>query len=231
MVSLEARLDSLNYSTQLNVIENLLDSAHSTTTFWGSRVVKVNGHKGSVYVDDIAKKILYASRQRCDADDLITEERISGINIVRKLQKFYQDTDAEIQKSNPLTKFFNWIREFSINPINYTVRPHITNTESYKDNPNIETAERNFRVYSRKKFRDQFQGNFASESFMTNPAFDGFMSLPPALTGTIWSVLGIWGGDRGAYGRVREKKDPEICWMYVKEQNIRELLTTTHSRV
>lgn len=203
MPSLESHINSLNFSTQLEVVKNLLDSnaAHATTTFWGSRVVEVNGYTGSVYVDDIAKKILLASRERCDADDLTLAERISGVEIVNKLQQFYHDTDTEIQNASPITKFFNWIREFSINPCEYTVRPHIMDT----DNCLIETAGRNFRAYSRAKFLQQF-GTFE------HPAFEGFMILLTQVTGKT---------TKGAYGRVIRNEDQRL---YAKEENIRQLL-------
>jgi hypothetical protein len=215
MASLDTYLNSLNYSTQLNVIESLLDSAHSTTTFWGSRVVEVNGYTGSVYVDDIAKKILYASRQRCDAANLTPKERISGIAIVRKLRKFYQDTDAKIQKSNSLTKFFNLIRESFLTLLNCNVQPLITNTQSYTENPNVETAERNFRTYSTKKFRKEFGGDFINnESSKTHPAFEGYSIISNPKKGILvgsgiydWKIEGV--------GKQR---------LYVKEQKIWELL-------
>jgi len=116
MPSLDTHLSSLNFSNQLAAVKNLLDTAQVKTTFWGSRVVMVNGFTGSVYLEDIARKILTTGRQRSDADDLLPAEQIAGVETVRKLEDFYRIGDTQIQNSNFFTKFLNWIREFSFIP-------------------------------------------------------------------------------------------------------------------
>ena len=146
MPSLETHLDSLNYSAQLQAIKNLLisDSAQAKVTFWGSRVVEVNGFTGSAYLADILKKILATSYQRRDADDLTAAERISGVEIVKKLQRFYTDTDDQLKNSNLLTKILNWIREFSFIP--YSDRFFLADG----------TIKDNFCAYSPSKFIQEF---------------------------------------------------------------------------
>lgn len=163
MPSLETYLNSLSFSIHLESIKNLIDIASTKTTFWGSRVVKVNGFTGSVYLDDIANKIVRAGNQRSDADDLTPEERIAGVEVVRKLENFYRVTDIQIQNSNFFTKFLNWIREFSFMP--YPTRFFIE-----------ETAENNFRAYSEAKFLQQFGGAFGE--MHSHPACDGLFGPP-----------------------------------------------------
>lgn len=153
MPSLESHVNSLNFSTQLDVVKNLIDSAHATTTCWGSRLVEVDGFTGSVYLDDIARKVLIASHQRCDADDLTTAERISGVETVKKLQKFYRDTDIEIQSANPITKLFNFIIEFSTAAYKYIGASNTLDPKHLREG----IADRNFRTYSTDKFFQQFR--------------------------------------------------------------------------
>lgn len=163
MPSLETHLNSLSFSSQLIVVKNLVDAAQVKTTFWGSRVVEVNGFTGSAYLEDIARKILRAGSQRSGADDLLPAERIAGVEIVRKLEGFYRISDTQIQNSNFFTKFLNWIREFSLIP--YTTRFYIE-----------ETAEGNFRAYSEAKFLQQFGGAF--DEMRDHPASDGSFGPP-----------------------------------------------------
>jgi len=74
---------------------------------------------------------------------LTPAERIAGVEIVKKLQRFYCETDAQIKNSNLFTKFLNWIREFSFMP--YTDRFFLR-----------ETAEENFCAYSASRFLQEF---------------------------------------------------------------------------
>ena len=166
MPSLQVHLNSLDFSSQLATVKDLIDVAQPKTTFWGSRVVEVNGFTGSVYLDDIARKILRTSGLRSDADDLLPAERIAGVEIVKKLEGCYRITDTQIQNSNFFTRFLNWIREFSLFP--YTTRFHIK-----------ETAGGNFRAYSETKFLQQFGGAF--NTWGGHPASDGFFGPPPRI--------------------------------------------------
>lgn len=163
MTSLQVHLNSLNFSSQLTTVKNLINTAQVKTTFWGSRVVEVNGFTGSVSLEDIARKILRTGRQRSDADDLLLAERIAGVETVRKLEGFYRISDTQIQNSNFFTKFLNWMRECSFMP--YTTRFHIE-----------ETAEGNFRAYSKAKFLQQFGGAF--DEMRGHPASDGSFGSP-----------------------------------------------------
>ena len=163
MPSLETYLNSPNFSNQLTTVNNLLDTAQVKTTFWGSRVVEVNGFTGSVYLEDIARKILRTGSERSEADNLLPAERIAGLEIVRKLVGFYRISDKQIQNSNFLTKFINWVREFSFSP--YTTRFHIE-----------ETAEYSFRGYSEANFLQQFGGAF--DRMHNHPASGGSFGPP-----------------------------------------------------
>ena len=163
MQSIETHLNSLDFSTQLSAVKKIMETAEVKTTFWGSRVVVVKGFSGSVYLDDIAHKIICAGNKRSDADNLLPAERIAGINIVRKLKNLYSISDVQIKNSNFFTKFLNWIREYSIHP--YTTRFYLE-----------VSAEQRFRAYSEAKFLHQFGGAF--DSFHHHPASNGSFGPP-----------------------------------------------------
>jgi hypothetical protein len=58
MTTLRAQIDSLKFSDQLATVKTLLDSAQVKKTFWGARVVTVKGYSSSVYLEDLAYKIV-----------------------------------------------------------------------------------------------------------------------------------------------------------------------------
>jgi len=133
MTSLLAHINSLKFSDQLATVKTLLDSAKVKKTFWGARVVTVNGYTGSVYLEDLAYKIVIASDKRSEANDLQPAERNAGIEIVKKLDRFYEISDQQIRCSNCFTRLLNWLREFTCG-YPYTTRFYLE-----------QTAESNFR--------------------------------------------------------------------------------------
>lgn len=168
MPALETHFNSLNFCTQLVEIKNLIESAHAKITFWGGRVIEVNGFTGSVSLDSIAEKILKAGHQRCQADNLTTPERIAGIDIVKKLNTFYQGTDNQVKNANLITKIINWIREFRFVPY-YTTRFNFD-----------ENAKNYFRAYSEIKFLQEFGGAIGFNHFheRSHPAADNWFMGP-----------------------------------------------------
>lgn len=127
MISLEAHLNTLDFTTQLETVRDLLidrhatgvDKARASVTFWGSRVVTVDGFSGSVYLNDIARKLL---RARGSFNEQTAPEIEAAHDVILgKLLTFYQLTDTDISNSNWFTRLLVWIREFSFcNP--YTPR-------------------------------------------------------------------------------------------------------------
>jgi hypothetical protein len=139
-------INSCNFSNELPTLNNLLSNAQGSVSFWGKRVITVAGYEGSVALDELARKVLRAGGQRCDADDLTTGERVAGIETMGKLRSFYQVTDTKISNANWFTKLLNKVREFTFFP--YTPRFH---TEDG-------LMENYFRGYSENKFVQEFGG-------------------------------------------------------------------------
>lgn len=172
-LSLEVRLNSLNFSTQLQEVKDLLDTAQTRVNFWGTRVVELPGddgcfcgcvcNDGSVSLDSLAGRVLNIARQRCEADDLQPAERIAGMDIVRALRNFYQVTDAQTNDSNFFTRFLVWIREFNFLP--YTTRFFLERSTE-------------FMAYSEEKFDQQFGGSRDDEHMGIRPGSGGSFGPP-----------------------------------------------------
>lgn len=137
-------LETIDFSTQLSTINDLLESAQPDVTFWGERVVTVATYEGSFSLKTLASKISQAALKRCFSDDLTTEERVAGIDLTNKLKAFYQVTDTKIAQTNRFQRFLNWAREFTLSP--YTPRFHIEEG----------SVEGNFRSYSEFRFSQKF---------------------------------------------------------------------------
>lgn len=123
MCSVEAYLNLLNFSTQLLDVRKLLDKAKVKTTFWGGRILEIDGFTSSISLNEITRKILEAATERPNQSVLTKKEKLAGLEIVQKLRNFYKDTDFELKKANFFTRFFVWIRESS--SYTYTLRFYI----------------------------------------------------------------------------------------------------------
>lgn len=145
-MKLDNYFNNLNFSNELVGLNQILSNAQSNVTFWGKRVVTVAGYEGSISLDELARKVLGAGEQRSDSDDLTTQERVAGIEIMNKLRNFYKVSDTKIAQRNCFTRLLNAIREFTLFP--YTPRFH---TEDG-------LMENYFRGYSESKFTQEFGG-------------------------------------------------------------------------
>ena len=117
-LSLDARLNAFNCTTELQEVKKTLDTAQPSVTFWGARVVELAGNDGSVYLDNIAEKVVRAASKHRDANNLTTNDRRIGVEIVQKLQTFYKVTDAQIKTLN----FFTNSWSGSVNSASLTTR-------------------------------------------------------------------------------------------------------------
>lgn len=150
MMTFDTHLKTIDVSSNLSEIKEMLDKSKVKVTFWGSRVVEVQGFTGSIYLDDLAIKITEAGHKRSETDDLSLKERIAGITIVNKVKRFYTDSDSQMEEANFFTRCINAVRTyFSYN----TTRISIDEDE----------VVRNFLAYSKDKFLDQFEGSFGEE--------------------------------------------------------------------
>lgn len=101
------------------------------------------------------------------------------MDIIKKLQKCYQTTDAQIKTSNFFTKALSWLREFSFTP--YTERFYLEDfTGSH------------FLGYSPTKFFQTFGGTFGSGiAKYDHPASQGSFGPPLRIVAKEDFVRGI----------------------------------------
>jgi hypothetical protein len=120
-------MNAVNFSTQLEEIRDLLCNdttgvAAPDVSFWGSRLI-VKG-TSCVYLEDIACKVQDIAIA-CENERVLLSpaQRIAGLQIVQKLQGFYEETDKQAANANCFTRFLVWLREWTLWP--YAIRFYI----------------------------------------------------------------------------------------------------------
>jgi hypothetical protein len=109
-------------SSDLHRLNRSLEPLHvkAQVSLWGTRMIEVSGYQGSISLHDLACKVFSLTREDSTSErstSFLKEANAKG-EILTKLNKFYQDSDSEMQKANLLTRFFNSVREFFISPAN-----------------------------------------------------------------------------------------------------------------
>ena len=105
-------IHSLNFSTQLELANESFrrGDATATVTELGRRIVTIQGYRGCIELEKLANKVIKAGYDS-NVDRLSFTERCAGINIVRKINQFYRDTDAELATKKCFTKILCAFRE------------------------------------------------------------------------------------------------------------------------
>jgi hypothetical protein len=142
MVSFPSKIKK-DLSYDIIQTKELIHECHARVTFWGGRVIEAKGKRGSVSLDFMSSRVHAAACDRSHKDDLTLEERIAGLEIVKKLLDFYKETDDQIKTRNFFTRLLLRIREFSVVP--YTTRFYLEDFSS-----------QNFRAFSKQKFAELF---------------------------------------------------------------------------
>ena len=103
------------YGTQdiVREAELLFPYVTPRVTFWGNRVLTIQGCEGSVYLDTIAKKILQCRE--------VSEEYQPRVEALReRIQDFYTAANRQIQEAPWFTKFMAqypaWLSEIVFGP-------------------------------------------------------------------------------------------------------------------
>lgn len=99
-MQLQNNVDLLLLRHDINGLNHLLAKASPRLTFWGTRVVEVQGIDGSVKLHSLIERSLVLLRNvpSPEAHSLRT-----------KLSDFLTQTDAQIDSANCITKIFNFI--------------------------------------------------------------------------------------------------------------------------
>ncbi len=112
-VSRETKInpDSLRIHNELSELEETLSKAKVSTTFWGYRIVTIEGSDHPLSLDDFAEKILKIGHSYYDNKCLDSKTSQLGLKLVSKIEGFYKSTDGQLKNRNFITRFFNWLRE------------------------------------------------------------------------------------------------------------------------
>jgi hypothetical protein len=101
--------EALRYAT-IAELKTWMDHSTIQVNFWGSRLVSVEGYKGSVHLATIADKMMqitiYAWPKK-----MTFEERLNGIKIAQGIEEHYVKTDEIRRTRNILTQFFGLLQE------------------------------------------------------------------------------------------------------------------------
>lgn len=118
-MKLQDKINDMNLTAADLLI--ILDKSSVSVSWIGSRIVSVQGYEGSVFLDDIAIKLLGMSKQ----GDLQTKQKESAGNCEKKLNTFYDVADSQWKQSNSLTYSIGYVSRvifegynnpFSLNP-------------------------------------------------------------------------------------------------------------------
>lgn len=95
MMSLSARLDMLNFASELPVLKSLLDRAHAHLSPTGERRLSVPEFDGTASFDAVSMRIAQAAKERFESFNLTLQERAAGIKIVRRMRDLYHEMTGE----------------------------------------------------------------------------------------------------------------------------------------
>jgi hypothetical protein len=149
---LSTHLKKFDCENKLEDLSKFVEACDSHVSFWGQRVVTTPNYSGEVSLEWLTRQVQLAQYKKIETNSFSLAERIAGLGIVKQLENFYAKTDQQIPVRNFLTRFFNWIREFSVLP--YTTRFYLE-----------ELTGPGFRAYT----RDNFERIFGPPSDVRRP--------------------------------------------------------------
>lgn len=109
-------INNLSNDSYLTTTDQLLDLAKVKTTFWGKRVIIVEGFEGSLSINEIARDVLASPNEGQVENEMGKIDARHKQPAMRKLKKLYKDSDTNIQSKNRFTRIISRLREFSFNP-------------------------------------------------------------------------------------------------------------------
>lgn len=104
MTSKISELAAPDYSDKLGSIRDLLHDAQAKVTPWKGRIIIVQGVTESFSLNRVASKVLTADYTREKARNLTQDDRDSGVEIVKSIQKLYRNSDNQLKQANYLTQ-------------------------------------------------------------------------------------------------------------------------------
>jgi len=101
------------FSKNMEEVTKLLEKAEVKITFWGSRVVTVDGLDGRVSLSSLVKRsCLLVDILKKSETGLTPEIRALGIKLDQKLYHLFDDSYSILDESNFITRLIVFIREY-----------------------------------------------------------------------------------------------------------------------
>lgn len=120
-MELEDKIDSISEANIVAELSTMLDKAHVSTSWWGQRLVSIDGYEGEVKIDKLAKKYLEAVSYQRDHDTSL-QSRLDYANLRDRVKKLYIDSDTQLNETLiywiivPLLEYRPWDKEYYIGP-------------------------------------------------------------------------------------------------------------------
>lgn len=97
------------YEADLGGIENDLYRATGTVTWYGRRVIQIDGVEGVADINNVAINAFRVA----ESDTRSREDRLHGLAISRRLAHLYYDSATALRNANWFARFVNFFLEFN----------------------------------------------------------------------------------------------------------------------
>jgi len=149
MKSLAACSNWIDRPAQWESLQNVLAKGRVRISFWGSRLIEVEGYSSSIFLLNFARRVHQASYAHREAQDLTSKERLAGVEIVKSLKKFYEMADGQLDKTSFVTRLFIVVWNLLFLPFTIYFRYVVARSIFHH-------AENNFLTYTPQKFKEKF---------------------------------------------------------------------------
>jgi len=121
-MELSAKLNSLSHFETVNQLKDMLKNAHVSISWWGQRLVSIDGFEGSVEINQLAAKYL-----RAEPFDRNTKaslkDRLECNSLWKDVKELYTKSNDELEKTylyrflTPLKELRPWCRACAGDPL------------------------------------------------------------------------------------------------------------------
>lgn len=109
-MSLGEKLAAISSKETVAQVGEMLNHAHVSISWYGQRMVTVDGYEGCVEINELAKKYLEANAFQRDGNPSL-KERLECYALWERVQKLYADSNEELKKTR-LFKYLTPMKEF-----------------------------------------------------------------------------------------------------------------------
>lgn len=95
-MELDEKIDSISDATVVAEFTNMLNQAHVNISWWGQRLVSINGYEGEVEINKLAKKYIDSVYYQREYDTTL-QSRLDCANLWEKVEKLYIDSDNQLK--------------------------------------------------------------------------------------------------------------------------------------